>query len=378
MSASVSAPPPSASDADSFPFSCLPDELQSLVIAFALAHAQNSTASGSVADVLCANSFFRRTGVRHLYEHLTLTSRLSLSCALSTLEAHPHYAQYIRALDVYSARIDWKQAMRLARLVSRVQTSAGGGQPSSRVRSLRVRFPGDAVAEAVEFFTHFQPHHLEWITQSCWLLAPHHSFLRALMPADAGVAAWSSRLVSLRLGNFCYDVATARMLSSLPNLASLTLLGGANKSLQPQTLSMLLTTGNTRVNLTRLRVGDCPMRRRNLIELELGVSVPTCSIADEDVAAEAAGVHFADSAGCVKFCPRCRLRARERIMERYAAHVGAHRLRASSAAMKVRLLRWVRRTTAQRSSQRRTSCSRGCSSRCAGSRSCSTCQRQIP
>ncbi len=321
---SAGAPLACASDAASFPFDRLPDELQSLVIAFALAHVHNSRASGSVADVLCANSFFRRTGVRHLYQHLTLTSRLSLSCALSTLEAHPHYAQYIRALDVYSARIDWKQAMRLARLVSRVQTSAGEGQqPWSRVRSLRVRFPGEAVAEAVEFFAHFQPHHLEWITQSCWLLAPHHSFLRALTPVDAGRAAWSSRLVSLRLGNFCYDVATARMLSELPNLASLTLLGGANKTLQPQTLRTLLTTGNTRVNLRTLRVADCPMRRRNLIELELGVSVPTCSAADnDDVAAEAAGVRFADSAGCVKFCPRCRLRARERIMERYAAHAG--------------------------------------------------------
>ncbi|PWY99773.1 hypothetical protein BCV70DRAFT_200685 [Testicularia cyperi] len=316
-----------------FPLTSLPPELQSLV----LRHALESTEPSSL-NVLVVCKTFLQLGLPHLYRRVTLASRHSLSCFVRTLKQQPQHARYIRALEVYSARLHWNDAVTMARIIDRVQSqshddhtvsdeSPAAGAASAKVSVLRVRFPASEIVEALDFFQHFSPTSFEWITQPCWLLRPGEVFMRFLNQ-------WSTTLQSLTLGNFEYDETFARGLCRMPHLRELKLLGSCNKMLSPQTLRILLASGQTRHTLRWLYIGDCPLRRRSRLELDLGTAIPTYEHGEgaQKIPSSRQQVQrhhqshqtkFETTAGCVKFCPRCRILARERVMERYGSRDAA-------------------------------------------------------
>lgn len=301
--------------------------------------------------MLHVSSLFHQLGLPHLYRKVTLTSRHALSCFLRTLKTHPEYSRYVCALEVYSARINWNEAIMMARMIDRAQTShaeketlsgsASASLSSQRVKTLRVRFPADDIAQALDFFRHFAPEHFEWITQPCWLLRPGELFMRYL------VANWSKSLRTLRLGNFDYDAASfAPAISSLPGLTQLTLMGSSNRQLDPDTVRTILGTGETATSLRWLWISDCPQRRRTLLEAELKTAIPIHHSVDNaglnsvrssdeflttDLGRGESQGRFETTAGCIKFCPRCRTQARERVMQRYSTVSGAHVTRSTTS-----------------------------------------------
>lgn len=321
-----------------FPLTSLPRELQAKILGHAI-----DTPTSSQLQVLQVSSVFHQWGLAYLYRRVTLTSRHALSCFLRTLKQHPEYSRYVRVLEVYSARINWNEAIMMARIIDRAQSPADRSGPHTsslpireRVKVLRVRFPADDINQALDFFCHFEPEQFEWITQPCWLLRPGELFMRFL------IATWSQTLHTLRLGNFDYDAASfARSITALPALSQLTLMGTSNRLLDPDTVRTILGTGETATHLRWLLIADCPQRRRTILERDLGVAIPvypaeantahtfdhgfdSCSTNAESQS-QAQG-RFETTAGCVKFCPRCRIQARERVMQRYGTDPGAHAL----------------------------------------------------
>ncbi|KAK0539706.1 hypothetical protein OC835_001034 [Tilletia horrida] len=231
-------------------FSALPNELVSLVLTHACANGDGPALS-TVSPRL------HTLTDRALYRHLELSSSHALKLLVRSLSARPALAQHVRSLALYTGRVPFEVAQVLARILAPYQ---------DRLMHLCVRFPASDLPLALDFLEALNPTHFEWITSPTWMIRPGKLFQRFLTK-------WT-RLRSLRLGNFFLDAVLAESIASLPQITHLTLLGQSNKNLEPDSIRTLL---EGIPKLVLLEVGDCPLRRRVIVEAELGTGTGAMS-----------------------------------------------------------------------------------------------------
>lgn len=110
---------------------------------------------------------FHRLCLPCLYRDISVPSRISLSSLVRTLRKRPGYAVYTQSLSLFSVRINWNEAIQLARVLATSQAP---------VTHLRVRFSAEDVSQAIDFFQNFSPRHFEWVgpllSALCSLLSP--------------------------------------------------------------------------------------------------------------------------------------------------------------------------------------------------------------
>ncbi|CAD6886187.1 unnamed protein product [Tilletia controversa] len=224
--------------------SSLPCELVVLII-------QHACDNGEAVSMSLVSRQFQYLTESILYRHLSISSSQVLKLLVRSLSSRPHLAQHVRSLAIYTGRVPFDVAYRLARLLMPYQ---------ERLMRLQVRFPASDLVPALYFLEALNPAHFEWITSPTWMIRPGELFQRFLTK-------WT-RLKTLRLGNFFLDSVLASSIAALPQITHLTLLGQSNKNLEVESVRTLLE-GIPR--LTVLEVGDCPLRRRVIIETELGI-----------------------------------------------------------------------------------------------------------
>ncbi|KAL9938594.1 hypothetical protein V8E36_002313 [Tilletia maclaganii] len=233
-------------------FAELPNEIVSLIL-------DHVCANGDGPAISQVNQHLHELTERALYTHLTIPSSHALKLLVRTLSVHPHLARHVRSLALYTSRVPFDVAHKLARLL---------GPYQDRLELLQVRFPASDLPLALDFLESLSPQHFEWITSPTWMIRPGNLFQRFLTK-------WT-RLRTLRLGNFYLDSVLAQSIASLPHITRLTLLGQSNKNLEPDALRTLLE-GTPLLRL--LEVGDCPLRRRVIVEAELGIARAGCGVA---------------------------------------------------------------------------------------------------
>ncbi|KAK0552404.1 hypothetical protein OC846_002911 [Tilletia horrida] len=207
--------------------------------------------NGSGAALALASKRCREVAEARLYRHISIDSSFSLKLLVRSLTWRPELARHVRSLALYPASVPFDHACKLARLLLPYQ---------HLFTSLQVRFPASDLPLALEFLETLNPTEFEWITSPTWMIRPGKLFQRFLTK-------WT-RLKKLRLGNFFIDSVLAQSIASLPQITHLTLLGQSNKNLESESVRTLLEGVPS---LTLLEVGDCPVRRRNIIEAELGI-----------------------------------------------------------------------------------------------------------
>ncbi|KAE8234380.1 hypothetical protein CF326_g582 [Tilletia indica] len=222
----------------------LPAELISLII-------QHACDNGDGVSVSQVSRQFWHLAESILYRRPTISSSQTLKLLVRSLSARPQLARHVTSLAIYTARVPFDVACRLATLLKPFQ---------DRLIRLQVRFPASDLPLALDFLEALNPVRFEWITSPTWMIRPGNLFQRFLTK-------WT-RLKYLTLGNFFLDSVLASSIAALPQITCLTLLGHSNKNLEVESVRTLLE-GIPRLKL--LEIGDCPLRRRVIIESELGI-----------------------------------------------------------------------------------------------------------
>lgn len=87
----------------------LPDELLSLIVGYALDHArfsgeQDDRTYQEVRDILCVCRRFHDVAIPLLYRRIVWRNKRTCLSLLTTLQAHPEYADYVHDVELLLVR----------------------------------------------------------------------------------------------------------------------------------------------------------------------------------------------------------------------------------------------------------------------------------